>query len=209
MLHRAQSCMACMLQRIRLLLFRLCLIQQGGLVLLLCCVCTNGTTVGRAVVLLVLVCRSLCRVRLVCVSCSRASLALTRRLRALSSVVVGCVCCRVHVGAFFCLLTVCHLQVNRCVNAPPSGLPIPDPYCITSVCLLIAQSHCPNHFVLHDSRRDRLPRFPCLPPTSCDRGTRVLLANCLLSGIAQSVENVLHVTWLPHSCMTARQLTCV
>jgi hypothetical protein len=81
---------------------------------------------------------------------------------------------------FLCLLTVCHLQVKRCVNAPPSGLPIPDPYCITSsVCLLIAQSHCSNHFVLHDSRRDRLPRFPCLPPTSCDRGTRLLLANCL------------------------------
>ena len=143
-------------------------------------------------------------------SCSRASLALTRRVRALSSVVVGCVCCRVHVGAFFCLLTVCHLEVNRCVNAPPSGLPIPDPYCITSsVCLLIAQSHCPNHFVLHDSRRDRLPRFPCLPPTSCDRGTRLLLADCLCSGIAESVENVLHVAGLPHSSMTSSQLTSV
>jgi uncharacterized membrane protein YjdF len=35
------------------------------------------------------------------VSCSRASLALTRRLRALSTVLVSCVCCRVHVGAFF------------------------------------------------------------------------------------------------------------
>jgi len=97
----SRCCMVCMLQRIRLLLFRLCLIRLGGLVLLLCCVCTNDTMVGRAVVQRVLVCRSLCRVRLVCVSCSRASLALTRRLRALSSVVVCHVCCRVHVCAFF------------------------------------------------------------------------------------------------------------
>ena len=36
---------------------------------------------------------------------------------------------------FLCLLTVCHLQVKRCVNAPPSGLPIPDPYCIYFISL--------------------------------------------------------------------------
>ena len=111
---------------------------------------------------------------------------------------------------FLCLLTVCHLQVKRCVNAPPSGLPIPDPYCITSsVCLLIAQSHCPNHFVLHDSRRDRLPRFPCLLPTPCERGTHVLLADCLRSWVAESVENVLHVAGLPNRCMTSSHLTRV
>jgi hypothetical protein len=33
------------------------------------------------------------------------------------------------------LLTVCHLQVNRCVNAPPSGLPIPDPLTIHIISL--------------------------------------------------------------------------
>ena len=111
---------------------------------------------------------------------------------------------------FLCLLTVCHLQVNRCVNAPPSGLPIPDPYCITSsVCLLIAQSHCPNHFVLHDSRRDRLPRFPCLLPTPCERGTHVLLTSCLRSRVAESVENVLHIAGLPNRCMTSSHLTRV
>jgi hypothetical protein len=88
---------------------------------------------------------------------------------ALARLVLGsCECCLLSGSCrcFLCLLTVCHLQVNRCVNAPPSGLPIPDPYCITSsVCLLIAQSHCSNHFVLHDSRRDRLPTFPCV--TNC------------------------------------------
>ncbi len=75
----------------------------------------------------------------------------------------------------FCMFTLCHPIEHMCVNAPPSGLPIPDPYCITSsVCLLIAQSHCPNHFVLHDSRRDRLPTLSvCYPITlrrcrSCD-----------------------------------------
>jgi hypothetical protein len=65
-------CMACMLRRIRLRVCRLCLFQLGGLVLLLCFVCTNGMLVGRAAVLLVLVGRSVCRVRCVGVSFSRA-----------------------------------------------------------------------------------------------------------------------------------------
>jgi len=115
--------------------------------------------------LLVPVCRPVCRVRLVCVSCSRASLALTRRLRALSSVVVGCVCCRVHVGAFFCLLTVCHLQVNRCVNAPPTRLPILVPFAFSRLCLRLASALCSFHFVLHDSRRADLPSLPSV--TNC------------------------------------------
>jgi hypothetical protein len=111
---------------------------------------------------------------------------------------------------FLCLLTVCHLQVKRCVNAPPSGLPIPDPYCITSsVCLLIAQSHCPNHFVLHDSRRDRLPLLPGVIHPPCDRLRSMQLTDCLLSGIAESVENVLHIAGLPYRCMTSSYLTSV
>ena len=89
---------------------------------------------------------------------------LTRRLRALSVVGVGG--CHVGLGlsCSVCLLyVICCCDVNSCVNAPPSGLPNPDPYCITSsVCLLIAQPHCPNHFVLHDSKRDRLPTLPCV-----------------------------------------------
>ncbi len=88
----------------------------------------------------------------------------------------------------------------------PSQIPIAF---ISSVCLLIAQSHCPNHFVLHDSRRDRLPRFPCLLPTPCERGTHVLLADCLRSWVAESVENVLHVAGLPYRCMTSSHLTRV
>jgi hypothetical protein len=68
---------------------------------LLCSCDTNGMLVGRAVVLLVHAGSSVCRVLFVGVSCSRASLALTRRLRALSTIVVCHVCCRVHVCAFF------------------------------------------------------------------------------------------------------------
>ena len=209
MLLRVLSYNSCNWQRSHLRACHLYHSLQGGLVLLLCSSCTNGRWVGRVVVLLVLVCRPVCRVRLVCVSCSRASLALTRRLRALSSVVVGCVCCRVHVGAFFCLLTVCHLQVNRCVNAPPTRLPILVPFAFSRLCLRLASALCSFHFVLHDSKRADLPRFPCLPPTSCDRGTRLLLADCLLFWVAESVENVLHVAGLPHSCMTSSQLASV
>ena len=83
---------------------------------------------------------------------------------------------------------------------------IPNPF-TSSVCLLIAQSHCPKHFVLHDSRRDRLPRFPCLLPTPCERGTHLLLADCLESWIAESVKDVFHVAGLPYRCMTTSQLT--
>jgi hypothetical protein len=176
MLLRAQSCMVCMLRRIRLLLFRLCLIRLGDLVLLLNSFCTNGRWVGRAVVLHVPVCKSLCRVRLVCVSshapsaCASAAQAPCFRFDVGLMCVSPCLLC-----ILFCMFTLCHAIEHMCVNAPPSGLPIPDPYCITSsVCLLIAQSHCPNHFVLHDSRRDRLPTLSvCYPITlrrcrSCD-----------------------------------------
>ena len=110
---------------------------------------------------------------------------------------------------FLCLLTVCHLQVKRCVNAPPTRLPILVPIAFSRLCLRLASALCPFHFVLHDSGRTDLPRFPCLLPTSCDRGTHVLLTDCLCSGIAESVENVLHIAGLPHRCMTASHLTSV
>ena len=71
-LLRARCCMVCNWQRIRRRVCRLGLFRLGGLVLWLCCDDTNGRWVGRAVVLLVLFCRSVCRVRFVCVSFSRA-----------------------------------------------------------------------------------------------------------------------------------------
>ena len=141
---------------------------------------------------------------------SRASLGLARRKRLALVVMSGStVCLQVSVFCFYIFIIDAYTK-HTGMNAPPSGLPIPDPYCITSsVCLLIAQSHCPNHFVLHDSRRDRLPRFPCLLPTPCERGTHVLLADCLRSWVAESVENVLHVAGLPDRCMTSSHLTRV
>ena len=140
---------------------------------------------------------------------SRASLGLARRKRlALGLMFDSCVCVRV-CGVFILYIhnrQVLHRQLCECSTL---WIAHPRSLCITPVCLLIAQSHCPNHFVLHDSRRDRLPRFPCLLPTPCERGTHVLLADCLCSGIAQSVENVLYVAWLPDRCMTASHLTSV
>ena len=50
------------------------------------------------------------------------------------------------------------------------------------------------------------PRFPCVTRSPCD-GVGRATGRLLLSGIAKSVENVLHVTWLPDRCMTASQLT--
>ncbi len=67
---------------------------------------------------------------------------------------------------FLCLLTVCHLQVKRCVNAPPTRLPNLVPFALTSrLCLRLASTLCPFHFVLHDSGRSDLPTLPCV--TNC------------------------------------------
>ena len=66
---------------------------------------------------------------------------------------------------FLCLLTVCHLQVKRCVNAPPTRLPILVPFAFSRLCLRLASALCPFHFVLHDSGRADLPTFPCV--TNC------------------------------------------
>ena len=51
------------------------------------------------------------------------------------------------------------------------------------------------------------PRYRDLYPTRRDSDRCLLLADCLHSWIAQGVENVLHVTWLPNRCMTSSQLT--
>ena len=163
--------MACMLRRIRLRVCRLCLLRLGGLVLLLGFVCTNGRWVGRVVVLLVLVGRPVCRVRFVGVSSHAPSACASAAQAPCFRFDVGLICVSPCLLCFlFCMFTLCHPIEHMCVNAPPSGLPIPDPYCITSsVCLLIAQSHCPNHFVLHDSRRDRLPLLPGVIHPPCDR----------------------------------------
>ena len=109
---------------------------------------------------------------------------------------------------FLCLLTVCHLQVNRCVNAPPTRLPILVPFAFSRLCLRLASALCPFHFVLHDSGRADLPTFPCV--TNCRaNGLGRATSRLLLSGIAESVENVLHVAWLPDRCMTSSHLTSV
>ena len=109
---------------------------------------------------------------------------------------------------FLCLLTVCHLQVNRCVNAPPTRLPILVPFAFSRLCLRLASALCPFHFVLHDSGRTDLPTLPCV--TNCRaNGLGRATSRLLQSGIAESVENVLHVAWLPDRCMTASHLTRV
>jgi hypothetical protein len=33
----------------------------------------------------------------------------------------------------FCMFTLCHVIEHMCVNAPPSGLPIPDPIAFISL----------------------------------------------------------------------------
>ena len=138
---------------------------------------------------------------------SRLRLVLARRKR----LALGCgeLCllsgsCR----CFLCLLTVCHLQVNRCVNAPPTRLPILVPFAFSRLCLRLASALCPFHFVLHDSGRADLPTFPCV--TNCRaNGLGRATSRLLLSGIAESVKNVLHVAWLPDRCMTSSHLTSV
>ncbi len=70
----------------------------------------------------------------------------------------------------------------------------------------LASMLCPFHFVLHDSGRTDLPTFPCV--TNCRaNGLGRATSRFLLSGIAESVENVLHVARLPYRCMTSSQLT--
>ena len=109
---------------------------------------------------------------------------------------------------FLCLLTVCHLQVKRCVNAPPTRLPILVPFAFSRLCLRLASALCPFHFVVHDSGRADLPTLPCV--TNCRaNGSGRATSRLLLSGIAESVENVLHVAWLPDRCMTTSHLTSV
>ena len=109
---------------------------------------------------------------------------------------------------FLCLLTVCHLQVKRCVNAPPTRLPILVPFAFSRLCLRLASALCPFHFVLHDLGRADLPTFPCV--TNCRaNGLGRATSRLLLSGIAESVKNVFHVAWLPDRCMTASHLTSV
>ena len=68
MLRLVRCCMACNWQRIRLLWFHLCLIQLGGLVLLLYYAGTNGRLDCRATVQHVLVCKLLCRALFVVLS---------------------------------------------------------------------------------------------------------------------------------------------
>jgi len=40
---------------------------------------------------------------------------------------------------FLCLLTVCHLQVKRCVNAPPTRLPNLVPFALTKPIMFTAR----------------------------------------------------------------------
>jgi hypothetical protein len=52
------------------------------------------------------------------------------------------------------------------VNAPPTRLPNLVPFALTSrLCLRLASTLCPFHFVLHDSGRADLPTLPCV--TNC------------------------------------------
>ena len=107
---------------------------------------------------------------------------------ALARLVLGCgwLCllpgsCR----CFLCLLTVCHLQVNRCVNAPPTRLPILVPFAFSRLCLRLASALCPFHFVLHDSGRADLPTFPCV-------------TNCRANGLGRATSRLFTV-W---DCLT-------
>ena len=93
----------------------------------------------------------------------------------------------VSVSVCFCLLTftLCEPIKHMCVNAPPTRLPNLVPFALTSrLCLRLASTLRPSHFVLHDSGRADLPTFPCV--TNCranglGRGTSRLftLLGCL------------------------------
>ena len=90
----------------------------------------------------------------------------------------------------------------------PPDCPSWYPIAFSRLCLRLASALCPFHFVLRDSGRADLPTFPCV--TNCRaNGLGRATNRLLLSGIAQGVENVLHVAWLPDRCMTASHLTSV
>ena len=91
---------------------------------------------------------------------------------------------------FLRLLTVCHLQVKRCVNAPPTRLPILVPFAFSRLCLRLASALCPFHFVLHDSGRTDLPTFPCV-------------TNCRANGLGRATSR-LFMLW---DCSRCRECT--
>ncbi len=140
---------------------------------------------------------------------SRASLGLARRKRlALGLLFDSCVCVRV-CGVFILYIhnrQVLHRQLCECSThqiAHPGSLRIhladyvygsPRRFArFTSCCMIRGAPIYPRHRDLYPTRRDS---DRCL-----------LLADCLHSWVAQGVENVLHVTWLPYRCMTSSQLT--
>jgi hypothetical protein len=74
---------------------------------------------------------------------------------------------------------LCERTKDTGMNAPPTRLPNLVPFALISrLCLRLASALRLNHFVVHDSGRADLPRFPCLLPTPCERGTHLLLADC-------------------------------
>ncbi len=112
---------------------------------------------------------------------------------ALARLVLGsCECCLLSSSCrcFLCLLTVCHLQVKRCVNAPPTRLPILVPFAFSRLCLRLASALCPFHFVLHDSRRADLPLFPSV-------------TNCRANGLGRATSRLFTV-W---DCSRCRECT--
>ena len=104
----------------------------------------------------------------------------------------GCVLCLLSGSCrcFLCLLTVCHLQVKRCVNAPPTRLPILVPFAFSRLCLRLASALCPFHFVLHDSGRADLPTLPCV-------------TNCRANGLGRATSR-LFMLW---DCSECRECT--
>ena len=117
-------------------------------------------------------------------ACADAALARLVSDSCLSCVLSGsCLC-------FLCLLTVCHLQLNRCVNAPPTRLPILVPFAFSRLCLRLASALCPFHFVLHDSGRTDLPTFPCV-------------TNCRANGLGRATSQLFKL-W---DCSRCRECT--
>ena len=78
---------------------------------------------------------------------------------------------------------------HMCVNAPPTRLPILVPFALTSrLCLRLASTLRPFHFVLHDSGRADLPTLPCV-------------TNCRANGLGRDVGlRAVQALWVSSSC---------
>ena len=107
------------------------------------------------------------------------------------------------------MFTLCDPIEDMCVNAPPSGLPRPDPFALTADYVYSS----PRRFASLTSScmidgAPIYPRYRDLYPTGCDSDRCLLLTDCLELEVAQSVENVLHITGLPDAIEVRAGIEC-